>query len=169
MGLSEIEREQHLSDMKSLIADNRKQKKRFPRDIEFAELCGISIRSVKNYRKIISQRNTKVLVDRFEIEKIQSVEDTLDTLYKHIEWYEKIMDGDKDVDSNIDLETRMSAAKLIEEARKNITEVILDSPIIFYDPKKNNNKIDNDNVLFNKEHLHRTKEKITQGLKSITD
>ena len=168
MNMQNEQRDQYISDMQSLIQSNKKEKKKFPTNEEFAELCDISVSCVKNYRKIIAHRNKKSLVDRFEIEKVQSVEDTLDTLYKHIDWYEKIRDGNKDIGSKIDLETRMSAAKLIEEARKNITEVILDSPTIFHDPKENDDKSDNDNVLFTKEHLHGTEERITEGIKYET-
>lgn len=164
MKISEVEREQHLSDMKSLIVDNRKQKKRFPRDPEFAELCGISIGSVKVYRKIIAQRNKKSLVERFAIEKVQSIEDTVDTLYEHIDWYKGIK---KDTEN--DIETRMSAAKLIEEAQKNITEVMADYTVMLDDVEIPDNLKDKDNVLFNKKHLHGTEEKITEGIKSITD
>ena len=179
MKISEVEREQYLSDMKSLIADHRKQKKKFPRDPEFAKLCGISIHSVKNYRKLISQRNKKALDDRFAIEKIQSIEDSLDTFSNHIEWYDTIRKDD-----NQDIDIRMNAAKLIEEAQKHITEVMVDSLTILDDDEidegnsndnsKNNSNDNsknnsNDNVLFNKEHLHRTEEKITEGIKSITD
>lgn len=159
MQITKEQREQHIFDMKSLIADNRKQKKRFPKDSEFAELCGISINCSANYRKIILQRNTIALTDRFDIEKIQSIEDSLDTFNKHIEWYETIR---KDEEENISI--RMDAAKLIEEAQKHITEVMIDSPSILP-----GGIIDEDNVLFNKEQLHGTEEKITAGIKSISN
>lgn len=166
MQITKEQREQYISDMKSLIQDNKKEKKKFPSNEEFAELCEISVGCVKNYRKKIVQRDKELLLDRFEMEIISSVDDNLTTLYDNIEWYETLQ---KDEEQTIDI--RMSAAKLIEEARKNITQIMIDSPEIFGDIKKvdeTNDSNYDDNVLLTKEHLHRTEERITEGLNSLS-
>lgn len=162
MKIKKEQREQYISDMKSLIQDHKKEKKKFPSNEEFAKLCDISVSSVKLYRKEIARRDKELLLDRFEIEKITSVEDNLSTLYDNIEWYETLQ---KDEEQDIDI--RMSAAKLIEEARKNVTQILIDSPSILGDIEKVDEPNDN-NVLLTNEHLHETEKRITEGLNSLS-
>ena len=164
MRITEQVREQHLEDMQSFMADCRKQNNKFPRDKEIAKVCGISIHSVVNYRKIIAQRTEKILVNRFAIEKVQSIEDSIDTFYDHINWYKTLYE-----DEDEGTEMRMNAAKLIEEAQKSITEIMVDSPMMIGNIEMPESIKSKDNVLFYKEHLHGKEERITAGIKSITD
>ena len=107
-------RAQAIDDMKSLILSCKENKKPFPTNKEFADLCSVSEKCIWHYRKIISAQTKQTLLDRFEIEKVQSIEDTLDILEKNIIWYKEIQKNEEQ-----DIDIRISAAKLIEEAMKH--------------------------------------------------
>ena len=51
MKIKKEQRDQYISDMRSLIQDHKKEKKKFPSNEEFAKLCDISISAVKSNRK----------------------------------------------------------------------------------------------------------------------
>lgn len=157
--MAKISTEQKLDNirnMRAMIKDYSKIHNRYPTNKEMEEKLGFSEATVKRYKHTILDEIKKELITQFNEDIIIHVNGAITEINKNITLFKKIRDNSDNED------TKMAAAKNIEEAHLDIVRIMSDAP----------QYINNDIAENEQEYIHGSEEaqqRTTDSIKSMFD
>lgn len=114
---------QIIHDMRAMIGDYKKDKKRYPTLTEFSKTFELSQRTMLNYRSLIQQEDRDQLLELFANDLVPTAENLIKTIDENIEVFRHIRD-----DTELSSGLRMDAAKNMEESYIDQLRIKRDGP-----------------------------------------